>query len=106
MKKLLLALLFCSSAHAQTPTPTATPDPDEGIAQKYNLTLMEVKLMKLSQAIQEVRAFEKSIKEGTIGTAAEILFQMTAEQKQTLRQTRRSKVRAVKAACAELSEAL
>lgn len=106
MKKLLIALLVPSLALAQTPTPSATPDPDIAIAAQYNLTVMEVKLMKLTQAIQEVRAFEKSIKDGTIGTAAEILFEMTPEQKQTLRQTRRTKVRAVKAACSELSEAL
>lgn len=106
MKRLLFTLLFCSSAYAQTPTPTETPDPDLEIAGKYNLSLMEVKLMKLTQAIQEVRAFEKSIKEGKIGTASEILFEMTPEQKMTLRQSRRAKIQGVKAACRDLSEAL
>ena len=107
MKKLLFVLLFlCSTVQAQTPTPTATPDPDIEVAAKYNLTVMEVKLMKLTQAIQEVRAFEKSIKDGTIGTSSEILFEMTNEQKTTLRQARRGKIQAVKAACRDLSEAL
>lgn len=107
MKKLLIALLLLPIvALAQTPTPTATPDPDLDVAEKYSLTLMEVKLMKLTQAIQEARQFEKSIKDGKIGTATEILFDMTQEQKMTLRQSRRTKIQAIKAACRDLSEAL
>lgn len=105
MKKLLaLLLLLPTFAFAQTPTPT--PDPDDEIALKYNLTNLEVKLMKLTQAIQEARQFEKSIKDGKIGTATEVLFDMTPEQKMTLRQSRRTKIQAIKAACRDLSEAL
>lgn len=105
MKKLLLAL-FAVPAMAFAQTPTPTPDPDEEIGAKYNLSALEVKFMKLTQMIQEARAFEKSIKDGKIGTATEFLFDMTPEQRMTLRQSRRAKVQAIKAACRDLSEAL
>jgi len=102
MKKLLLAILFPASLLAQTPTPT--PDPDEQIGQQYGISALEVKMQRITQAFNEVRELQKVDRSGKVGTGSDVIFDITTEQRQSVRHARRAKLQAIKQLCRDLAE--
>lgn len=103
MKKLFFSiLLFPLVAVAQTPEPTV--DPDEAVAQRYGITALDVKMQRISQAFNEIRELHKVDRSGKVGTATDALFDITAEQRQSVRQARRAKIQAVKELCRGLND--
>lgn len=112
MKYLLLALLVPSLVLAQTPTPSESPlpsptiDPDIELAERFNMTVLDVKMQKIQQIIGEVRNLKRADTLGKIGTSEDVVFDLTAEQKQQIRQARRAKIQAMRQLCRDLSDNL
>lgn len=104
MKHILFALIIPAFCYAQTPTPTL--DPDVAVAERFGMSVLDFKLQRLQQAMQEIRSLKRADLAGKVGTSEDVQFDLTNEQKQTLRQARRSKIQALRQACRDLSDDL
>lgn len=106
MRYILFALLVPALCFAQTPTPSPTPDPDIALAQQFNTTVLDVKMQRIGQLMNEIRGLKKADLVGKVGTSEDVQFDLTAEQKQQIRQARRAKIQAVRQLCRDLDDNL
>lgn len=100
----LVLLLIPSIALAQTPTPT--PDPDRALARQFKVSVLDVRLGKAAQAINDVRALNKAEREGRIVQGNESLVTLTPAQKAALRTKRNQKINRLRAICQAIETTL
>ena len=94
MRYIFLLLLLPTLCFAQT---------ERELARQFNMSVMEIKIQKMNQSINELREFQKTLRAGKVGNQREMLITLTPQQKQQLRTIRGQKITAMKDLCTQFN---
>ena len=93
MRYLFLILILIPTPIALAQTPTPTPDPDEAAAAKFKISVLEIKLQRLQNHLNQIRGSKKAEREGGRFTTR------TPAQKAAMKTERQAKIQQLRGFC-------